>query len=410
MTISRRTVCAGAALGAAVPPLAWAAGAPDAGAAPGVKVLRYAFEVAETSLDPAKINDLYSRTLTPHIYEALYAYDHLARPVKIKPLTADGMPQHSDDFRVWTVRVRPRHLLRQRPGVQGQAARAGRARTTSTRSSASPTRPIKSPVWSGIETEGYLGLDELRQRALDEKKPFDYDREIEGVRALDRYTVRFAVEEPRPRFLRNAGGERPVRRGRARGGRVLRRAGRGAPGRHRPVQARAVAAQLAHRVRAQPRLPRDVLRRRAERRRRRGPGARQALQGPAPADGRPRRDLDHRGGAAALARVRQRRGRRRLPRRLPVRAAGDAERQGRAEPRQARHPRLSDRRAGEPAVPVQHGRPGGRRLQPGAGRAAPRDRARRRHQRKIIAYAYNGLGTVAQGPTLPQHHRATTRS
>ena len=35
----------------------------------GSKVLRYAFEVAETSLDPARVNDLYSRTLTPHIYE-----------------------------------------------------------------------------------------------------------------------------------------------------------------------------------------------------------------------------------------------------------------------------------------------------------------------------------------------------
>src|SRR4051812_31439064 len=107
MTVSRRRVCAGAALGAVVPSLARAAAATEAGTASGTKVLRYAFEVAETSLDPVKVNDLYSRTLTPHIFEALYAYDHLARPVRIKPLTADGMPQHSDDFRVWTVRLKP---------------------------------------------------------------------------------------------------------------------------------------------------------------------------------------------------------------------------------------------------------------------------------------------------------------
>ncbi|HWH82536.1 MAG TPA: bicyclomycin resistance protein, partial [Burkholderiaceae bacterium] len=66
------------------------------------KVLRYAFEVAETSLDPAKINDNYSRTLTAHLFEGLYRYDHLARPVKLKPLTADGMPVASADFRTWT--------------------------------------------------------------------------------------------------------------------------------------------------------------------------------------------------------------------------------------------------------------------------------------------------------------------
>jgi len=93
MAISRRRVVAGAAAGGLVPHLAWAA---DDGVGMPVapKVLRYAFEVAETSLDPAKINDLYSRTLTPHIFEGLYTYDHLARPVKIKPLTADGRAVH----------------------------------------------------------------------------------------------------------------------------------------------------------------------------------------------------------------------------------------------------------------------------------------------------------------------------
>jgi ABC-type oligopeptide transport system substrate-binding subunit len=54
------------------------------------KVLKLAFRVAETSLDPAKIQDLYSRTITPHIFEALYTYDHLARPAKIVPQLAAG--------------------------------------------------------------------------------------------------------------------------------------------------------------------------------------------------------------------------------------------------------------------------------------------------------------------------------
>ena len=55
---------------------------------------------------------------------------------------------------------------------------------------------LSRAVWSGLETENFLGLNELRQRALDDKKPFDYDREIAGIRALDRYTVRFSVKEP----------------------------------------------------------------------------------------------------------------------------------------------------------------------------------------------------------------------
>ena len=71
------------------------------------KVLRLAFTRAETSLDPARIVDLYSRVLTAHIFESPYTYDHLARPAKHIPLTATGMPEHSADFRVWTVRIRP---------------------------------------------------------------------------------------------------------------------------------------------------------------------------------------------------------------------------------------------------------------------------------------------------------------
>jgi ABC-type transport system substrate-binding protein len=49
--------------------------------------------------------------------------------------------------------------------------------------------------------EKYIGLAALRQEALDGRKPFDYDREIEGIRALDRYTLQFRLEEPRPRFV-----------------------------------------------------------------------------------------------------------------------------------------------------------------------------------------------------------------
>ena len=58
-----------------------------------VKVLNYAFPIAETGFDPSQLSDLYSRTLTAAIFESLYRYDHLARPVQIKPLVASAMPE-----------------------------------------------------------------------------------------------------------------------------------------------------------------------------------------------------------------------------------------------------------------------------------------------------------------------------
>jgi ABC-type transport system substrate-binding protein len=163
------------------------------------KVLRYAFRVAETSLDPVKINDLYSRTLTPHIFEAPYQYDPLARPIKIKPLTAQGEATHSDDYRVWTLKIRPGIYFADDPAFQGKKRElVAQDYVFTLKRFADPAN--KSPVWPGIENEKYVGLGALRKTAIDAKKPFDYDREIEGVRALDRYTLQFRVEEPRPRF------------------------------------------------------------------------------------------------------------------------------------------------------------------------------------------------------------------
>ena len=176
-----------------------AGGQTNPAAAPAKKVLRYAFEVAETSLDPVRIQDLYSRTLTPHIFEGLFTYDHLARPVKIKPLTAQAMPEVSAGFRVFTIKIRPGIYFAADPAFKGTKRElVAQDYVYSFKRFADPAN--KSPAWSSLEGEGIVGLNELRQAALDTRKPFDYDREIEGVRALDRTTLRFTLKDPRPRF------------------------------------------------------------------------------------------------------------------------------------------------------------------------------------------------------------------
>jgi len=202
MTALKRRAFVALVPGALMAPLDVSAA--PAPATPRKKVLRYAFEVAETSLDPARVNDLYSRTLTPHIFEGLYHYDHLARPIKIKPLTADGMPQPSSDFRAWTIKVRPGIYFADDPAFKGPDGRPARRELVAQdyvyafKRFADPAN--RSPVWSAVEADRLIGLSELRHAALDAKRPFDYDREIDGVRALDRYTIQFRLRDPRPRF------------------------------------------------------------------------------------------------------------------------------------------------------------------------------------------------------------------
>ncbi len=179
--------------------LALAASAAPAADAPR-KVLNVAFRSAEAGFDPAKISDIYSRTVTPHIFEGLYRYDHLARPARIRPLLAEGMPQSSADFRTWTVQLRK--------GIHFQADPAfkGVRREVVAQDFVYPFQRIadpatRSPLWGWIESQGFVGLAEARKAALDSKQPFDYDRPIAGVTAVDRYTIRFTLKEARPRFV-----------------------------------------------------------------------------------------------------------------------------------------------------------------------------------------------------------------
>ena len=171
-----------------------------AAAAAPQKVLRVAFNAAETGFDPAKISDLYSRTVTPHIFEGLYAYDHLARPFKIKPLTAEGMPEVSADFREWTIRVKPGIYFADDPVFKGHKRELVAADYVyAIKRLMDPAN--KSPVGSVIQDLGIVGLNALRDQSVAKKVAFDYDLELPGLRAPDRHTLKISLEKPRPRLL-----------------------------------------------------------------------------------------------------------------------------------------------------------------------------------------------------------------
>jgi ABC-type transport system substrate-binding protein len=187
-------IAAGAGAGTTT---AWAAR--DAAPSNGPKVLRISFSAAESGFDPARYGDLFSSTVCAHIFEALYTYDPLARPVKLVELTAAGPAEGSSDFRTWIIRIQPGIFFTDDPAFNGRPRELTAADYVySFKRFLDPA--VKSPV-SLIEDLGIRGMAELRRRALQTKKPFDYDSEIEGLRALDRYTLRIRVEEPRPRLL-----------------------------------------------------------------------------------------------------------------------------------------------------------------------------------------------------------------
>ena len=187
---------------AAALPIEAPAARPAADAPPAGKTLRVMFNSAETSFDPARIDDLYSRTVTAHIFEALYGYDALARPAKVVPRLAAALPEVSADFKVWTVRLKPGIFFADDPAFKG----AGKGREVVAQDLAYAIKRTvdpanKSPSSTGALEEGMLGLAQARQAAVDGRKPFDYDAPIAGLQALDAHTLRFTLQASRPRFI-----------------------------------------------------------------------------------------------------------------------------------------------------------------------------------------------------------------
>ena len=164
----------------------------------GPKVLRYAFRVAETGFDPAQVNDFYSSSINGNIFDAPLAYDFLARPTKIVLNTAEAMPETSSDFTTITVRIRPGIYFQDHPAFKGQKRElTAQDYVYSIKRFYNPK--FKSQNVTLLENSKILGMSEIRAAALKGAK-FDYDREVEGVRALDRYTLRIKLGEPGPRF------------------------------------------------------------------------------------------------------------------------------------------------------------------------------------------------------------------
>ncbi len=169
-------------------------------AAPAQKVLRYAFRVAETGFDPAQISDIYSRTLASSIFEAPLQIAFLARPVRNRPNTLAAMPEVSADFTTFTF------TLQRGIFFADDAAFKGRPRELVAADYVYSIKRHYDPRWKSpnlfvYENNRLLGLSELRQQAIATQRPFDYDREAQGLRVLDRYRFQVRLADPNPRFL-----------------------------------------------------------------------------------------------------------------------------------------------------------------------------------------------------------------
>jgi len=148
--------------------------ASPAPAAPDMtKVIREVFPVAETGFDPAAVHDLYSGTVVQGIFETLYTYDYLARPAKVVPLTADGMPQVADGGKTWTVKLKKGIRFADDPAFGGKPRELVAEDVVYSLKRLIDPR-MRSP-WAFLVEGKFVGLDDLAAKAKEAGK-FDYDQ------------------------------------------------------------------------------------------------------------------------------------------------------------------------------------------------------------------------------------------
>ena len=180
--------------------LATLAVALPAPAAEPKKVFRFAIEVAETNLDPQRLSDLYSNILCGNIYDTPLAYDHLARPMKLIPNTLASLPEVTDGGRTFTLRVKPGIYFADDAAFKGKKRELVAEDYVYSIKRLIDAR-LRAPLLAEIE-ELVVGASEAAERSR-KTNTFDYDAPIEGLRALDRYTLQIRLKEPSFIFIYN---------------------------------------------------------------------------------------------------------------------------------------------------------------------------------------------------------------
>src|SRR5262249_12413376 len=155
------------------------------------KVLHLEFYVAETGFDPARLQDYYSQTVNEAIFDPLRTYAYLARPSKLAARTAEALPTVSDNAKTYVFKIRKGIYFAADPAFKG------RKRELTAEDYAYSIKRFKDPaVRSPYESfiDGIVGLEELKKDAEKTGK-FNYDRKVEGLQVLDRYTLQIKLKD-----------------------------------------------------------------------------------------------------------------------------------------------------------------------------------------------------------------------
>ncbi len=163
------------------------------------RVLRLSMLADAKNFDPAMCEDYYSHEAQGMVFEGLVEYEYLKRPHQLKPQLAEAMPTVSKDGLTYTFKIKKGVLFQDHaafPGGKGREVKAQDFVYTIMR--VADPKTVATGFW--VFDNHLVGLNEWRS-ASEKSGTSDYSTVIEGVKALDDYTLQIKVKEKYPQLL-----------------------------------------------------------------------------------------------------------------------------------------------------------------------------------------------------------------
>lgn len=154
------------------------------------------------SLDPIKIADVGSSDIMGHVWETLYNYRYGGKADELFPQLAADFAKVSDDGLTYTIPLRKGirfydpHKIVYKDGV-GPELKASDVIFSWKRMADFNSA---APSYSTVLQDNIVGLDDFRDYTQKADK-VDYNRPVEGLVALDDYTLQVKLTKPIPNFL-----------------------------------------------------------------------------------------------------------------------------------------------------------------------------------------------------------------
>ena len=171
----------------------------------GEMVLHHAVGTKIKGLDPGNMRDVYSIMVGSQIFETLYQYHFLKRPYEIVPLLAEEMSEISDDLLTYTIRIKKGVFYQDDECFDGGKGRELRASDFVYSLKRIANIKYLSRNWSMFDGK-IAGLDEFREytKACESRSDVDYSRPVEGLQAVDDYTLVVKLTKPWPQLISTA--------------------------------------------------------------------------------------------------------------------------------------------------------------------------------------------------------------